>query len=264
MIHGNASFTRMARGTWSIETSNTIGEGEMDKRISILIVVVFLIVALASCSQADLSADSRKTESTPVGRAHFNNGKSDNSYLDHVPPVTSNVDLLEVTNKPFKVFIRVTGHPAPTYWHAPRLSESEQPVVRINWFDAKTYRDWEGKRLPAGFDRKREYQIPTATQPSEQESGDLSNQTHQHQNTEAADSPFSGNVGTTADSLNHTSFSSSEWLEHWTELMDRRDTFKHLWTSRRADSLNSGEDEAMGNDQTNDLPLLSYEITFIR
>ena len=58
------------------------------------------------------------------------------------------IDKYEVSNKKFKNFMKATGHTAPAYWDDPRLNKPEQPVVGVNWFDAKAYCEWEGKRLP--------------------------------------------------------------------------------------------------------------------
>jgi gamma-glutamyl hercynylcysteine S-oxide synthase len=58
------------------------------------------------------------------------------------------IDKYEVANKDFGQFIKSTGHPAPAYWDDPRLNKPDQPVVGINWQDAKAYCEWKGKRLP--------------------------------------------------------------------------------------------------------------------
>lgn len=58
------------------------------------------------------------------------------------------IDKYETSNKQFGVFIKATGHPAPAYWDDPRLNKAEQPVVGVNWNDAKAFCEWSGKRLP--------------------------------------------------------------------------------------------------------------------
>lgn len=59
------------------------------------------------------------------------------------------IDKHEVCNKDYGEFIKGTGHPAPAYWDDPRLNKPEQPVVGVNWFDAKAYCEFKGKRLPS-------------------------------------------------------------------------------------------------------------------
>ena len=58
------------------------------------------------------------------------------------------IDKYEVSNKDYGDFIRTTGHPAPAYWDDPRLNKARQPVVGVNWIDAKSYCEFRGKRLP--------------------------------------------------------------------------------------------------------------------
>ncbi len=58
------------------------------------------------------------------------------------------IDKYEVSNKHFDKFLRATGHPAPAYWDDPRLNKPNQPVVGVNWHDAKAFCEWKGKRLP--------------------------------------------------------------------------------------------------------------------
>jgi len=58
------------------------------------------------------------------------------------------MDKYEVSNKEYAGFIKVKGHPAPAYWDDPRLNKPDQPVVGVNWYDAKAYCEYRGKRLP--------------------------------------------------------------------------------------------------------------------
>ena len=58
------------------------------------------------------------------------------------------IDKYEVSNKEYGEFIRTANHPAPAYWDDPRLNKPEQPVVGVNWYDAKAYCEFRGKRLP--------------------------------------------------------------------------------------------------------------------
>jgi len=58
------------------------------------------------------------------------------------------IDKYEVSNKDYDDFIRAKGHAAPAYWDDPRLNKPEQPVVGVNWEDAKAFCEYLGKRLP--------------------------------------------------------------------------------------------------------------------
>jgi len=58
------------------------------------------------------------------------------------------IDKYEASNKRYGEFMKATSHAAPAYWDNRRLNKPEQPVVGVNWFDAKEFCEWEGKRLP--------------------------------------------------------------------------------------------------------------------
>jgi iron(II)-dependent oxidoreductase len=58
------------------------------------------------------------------------------------------IDLHEVTNAQYKLFLDATGHPKPTFWDNPEFNHPNQPVVGVSWFDAQEYAKWVGRRLP--------------------------------------------------------------------------------------------------------------------
>lgn len=58
------------------------------------------------------------------------------------------IDTYEVSNKSYGEFMEEKGHPAPAYWDDPRLHKPQQPVVGVNWEDAKAFCEYRGKRLP--------------------------------------------------------------------------------------------------------------------
>ena len=58
------------------------------------------------------------------------------------------IDKYEVSNQDYEEFMKATGHAGPAYWDDPRLNKPNQPVVGVNWFDAKAYCEYRGKRLP--------------------------------------------------------------------------------------------------------------------
>ncbi len=58
------------------------------------------------------------------------------------------IDKYETSNKQYGEFMKTTGHPGPAYWDDPRLNKPAQPVVGVNWFDAKAYCEYIEKRLP--------------------------------------------------------------------------------------------------------------------
>jgi formylglycine-generating enzyme required for sulfatase activity len=58
------------------------------------------------------------------------------------------IDKYEVSNAEYTEFMKATKHAAPAYWDDPRLNKPNQPVVGVNYFDAKAFCEWKGKRLP--------------------------------------------------------------------------------------------------------------------
>jgi len=58
------------------------------------------------------------------------------------------MDTYEVSNKDYSEFVKAKGHLAPAYWDDPRLNKPQQPVVGVNWEDAKAFCEYRGKRLP--------------------------------------------------------------------------------------------------------------------
>ncbi|MCP4248121.1 MAG: formylglycine-generating enzyme family protein, partial [bacterium] len=53
-----------------------------------------------------------------------------------------------VTNEQYGRFLKATGHRDPTSWDDSRFNDPRQPVVGVNWLDAKAYCDWAGLELP--------------------------------------------------------------------------------------------------------------------
>ncbi|HEY5993258.1 MAG TPA: formylglycine-generating enzyme family protein [Gallionellaceae bacterium] len=60
------------------------------------------------------------------------------------------IDKYPVTNAQYARFVAATGHRPPSSWKAGRIPEGEllKPVTLVDWFDAKKYAEWAGKRLP--------------------------------------------------------------------------------------------------------------------
>ena len=50
-------------------------------------------------------------------------------------------------------FVDTTGHAGPRFWRQgrPMAGRERHPVVGINWFEARAYTKWCGKRLPTSL-----------------------------------------------------------------------------------------------------------------
>lgn len=105
------------------------------------------VLALAVMPFAALAADD---DMVRIPRGEFVMGSSD--HMDETPHrvVLDSyfIDKYEVSNAQFGGFMKATGHAAPAYWDDPRLNKPNQPVVGVNWYDAKAFCEWKGKRLP--------------------------------------------------------------------------------------------------------------------
>jgi iron(II)-dependent oxidoreductase len=71
------------------------------------------------------------------------------------------IDKFETSNQLYAEFMKATGHPGPAYWDDPRLNKPNQPVVGVNWFDAKAYCEYKGKRLPTESEWERAARGPS-------------------------------------------------------------------------------------------------------
>ena len=75
-------------------------------------------------------------------------GRDDEHPQHKVFVDTFYMDKYEVTNDQYKQFMDATGHKAPAYWNNATYNQSNHPVVGVEWYDAKAYCEWAGKRLP--------------------------------------------------------------------------------------------------------------------
>ena len=92
-----------------------------------------------------------------VPAGEFIMGKDSKHNTDFSPAHTVRIDSFyidahEVTNAEYYEFCRETGHKLPEFWNVDffRCGENypDHPVIGINWYDAKKYATWAGKRLP--------------------------------------------------------------------------------------------------------------------
>lgn len=124
------------------------------------------------------------------------------------------IDKYEVSNSEFAEFMKSTGHPAPAYWDDPRLNKPNQPVVGVNWFDAKAYCDFRSKRLPTEAEWERAARGPQGHKYpwGNQLDSAKSNFNKNHEATMAVDSLPEG---ASPYGLHHMAGNVFEWVEDW-------------------------------------------------
>lgn len=62
------------------------------------------------------------------------------------------IDVHEVTNEQYRIFLEATQRAAPAYWGTRHFGRPRQPIVGVGWPDAEAYCAWAGKRLPTEFE----------------------------------------------------------------------------------------------------------------
>ncbi|RMH35811.1 MAG: hypothetical protein D6690_08005 [Nitrospirae bacterium] len=105
-----------------------------------------MAVGLHSVTAAQTPPDSMVR--IPAGEFTMGSNEHEDETPHQVVLDAYDIDTYEVSNSEYRAFLKATGHPAPAYWDDPRLNGDNQPVVGVNWYDAKAFCEWKGKRLP--------------------------------------------------------------------------------------------------------------------
>jgi len=136
---------------------------------SIAVLVVSAVVALTMMRSSTSSLPDASSEARPpiaagmnpgmtlIKGGAFTMGTDDAAFVPDWRPAHSvtvvdfYLDTTEVTNEDYSRFVRQTHHPAPPHWIDGTYPKGEAtlPVYNVSWFDAKTYAEWAGKRLPS-------------------------------------------------------------------------------------------------------------------
>jgi len=142
----------MALGGFLLLTGGVISHAK-DSPIPEDMVYVPFAATIMGIDKEKLATTPRKGETQTMSQKRSGMPWSRESFHDEGPAhwVAMDaylIDKYEVSNKKFENFIKATGYAAPAYWDDPRLNKPKQPVVGVNWFDAKAFCEWENKRLP--------------------------------------------------------------------------------------------------------------------
>jgi sulfatase modifying factor 1 len=83
--------------------------------------------------------------------AWYPNPAKDDTPVRRVRLRAFSLDVAEVTNQRYGVFVQATGHPPPYHWKggAPGPAKANHPVYNVSHSDAVAFCTWDGgKRLP--------------------------------------------------------------------------------------------------------------------
>lgn len=69
-------------------------------------------------------------------------GRADEAPVHRVEVSPFEIGRTPVTNAEYAAFISATRMQPPPWWNEPAFSASDQPVVGINWFEARAYTRW--------------------------------------------------------------------------------------------------------------------------
>ena len=87
-----------------------------------------------------------------VTHTRDNNPGALNLPLNFTPTTVEDfyIDATEVSNAQYRLYIEATGAQSPAHWGELDWSkDAELPVVGVTWFEARSYAEWLGKRLPS-------------------------------------------------------------------------------------------------------------------
>lgn len=143
------------------------GRGGSQQKFPIGCLLYFaLVFTCLACSEEEAARSPEGMVLIPAGTFQMGSTTGD---VDEAPVHTVElgafyIDQHEVTNTEYQAFVTATGHPAPrgigytaVYellkqdyrpWRDPGFNHPNQPVTTVTWFDATTYCEWAGKRLP--------------------------------------------------------------------------------------------------------------------
>ena len=79
---------------------------------------------------------------------HFSEGSKNELPVHTVTLDSFSMDITEVTNRQYQLFMEQTDYREPKHWNNPNYNQPNQPVVGVDWGDATAYAKWVGKRLP--------------------------------------------------------------------------------------------------------------------
>jgi iron(II)-dependent oxidoreductase len=95
------------------------------------------------------------TEEIPAGKFLMGTDNEQSNEQNHPQHSTDlptyKIDKYPVTNAQYARFVAATGHRPPSTWVNGKIPPGRElhPVTLVSWYDANSYAQWAGKRLPS-------------------------------------------------------------------------------------------------------------------
>lgn len=118
--------------------------------------MIFLLIAF-TISFRIFAQNNSSENMVLIPEGDFIMGKDSRKKADFSPAHKVHVDSFfidkyEVTNREYLAFCNETGYKLPEFWNTDIFRSGDEyldyPVIGINFWDAKKYAEWTGKRLP--------------------------------------------------------------------------------------------------------------------
>ena len=89
------------------------------------------------------------------------NGTTNEMPIHSVWLDSFSISKYPVTNREYRIFLKLLGHSPPPFWRERKFQDPNQPVIGTSWYDAVRYCDWLGDltgkdyRLPTEAEREK-------------------------------------------------------------------------------------------------------------
>lgn len=111
-------------------------------------ILIATLTILAGSAAGVHAADTDQMVLIPFGEFTMGASLEGDDPAHQVVVSSFYIDKYEVSNARYQQFVEATGHAPSAYADDRRLNLPNHPVVGVNWYDAKAFCEWDGKRLP--------------------------------------------------------------------------------------------------------------------